>query len=58
LTDFLFLLGFFTFVFAPQVKRITEYDVAEQIMLRPIADVQRGIELEITRQVAGEADRR
>ena len=60
LTDFLFLLGFFILVFylSPQVKRISEDDVAEQIMLRPIADVQRGIELEIARQVARKADRR
>ena len=38
------------------MKRVSENDVAEQIMFRTIADVERGIELEIACDVAGESD--
>ena len=43
---------------APQMKCVGEDYVAEQIVLRSIADIKRGIELEIACDVAGETDRR
>ena len=46
------------FFAAPEVKRVGENYVAEQIVLRSVVDVERGIELEIRCDVAGEADRR
>ena len=42
---------------APDMKRVCEDYVTEQIVIRPIANVQRGVELKIGCYVAGEADR-
>jgi len=39
------------------MKSVRENDVAHQIVLRTITNVERGIELKIPRDVAGEADR-
>ena len=44
--------------FAPEVKCVTENYVTKQIVLRAIVDIERGVELEIARDVAGETDRR
>ena len=38
------------------MKRVGEDNVAKQIVLRTVADVERGIELEIGCDVAGETD--
>ena len=38
------------------MKRVGENYVAHEIVIRTIADVQRGIELEVGCDVAGEAD--
>ena len=46
------------FFAAPEVKRVGENYVAKQIVLRSVVDVERGIELEVWRDVAGESDRR
>ena len=43
---------------APEMKCVGENYVAHEVMIRTIADVQCGIELEIRCDVAGEADRR
>src|SRR5262249_10322447 len=43
---------------APEMKCVGENDVAHQIVIGTITDVQRGIELEIGCDVAGEPDRR
>ena len=43
---------------APEMKRVRENDVAEQIVLGIIADIERGIELKIRCDVAGETNRR
>ena len=43
---------------APEMKCVTENYVAKQIVLRAIVDIERGVELEIARDVAGETDRR
>ena len=43
---------------APEVKCVGENYIAHEVVIRTIADVQRGIELEIRCDVAGEADRR
>ena len=40
------------------MKSVRENYVAKQIVLGTIADIERGIELEITRDVAGETNRR
>jgi hypothetical protein len=40
------------------MKSVSENYVAEQIVLRTIIDIERGIKLEIARDVAGETDRR
>src|SRR5437764_7243589 len=45
------------FLFAtPEMKSISENDVAKQIVFRTVADVERGIELEVWCDVAGETD--
>ena len=41
---------------APEMKCVGENYVAEQIVLRSVVDVQRGIELEIRCDVASEPD--
>jgi hypothetical protein len=48
----------FSFFAAPEMKSVRENYVAKQIVLRAIVDVERGVELEIARDVAGETDRR
>ena len=42
---------------APDMKRVGEDYVTKQIVIRAIANVQRGVELKIGCYVAGEADR-
>ena len=49
--------GLFSFFAAPEMKSVGENYVAEQIVLRIIADIKRGIELKIGCDVAGETDR-
>ena len=46
------------FFAAPEMKSVSEDYVAKQIVLRTIIDVERGIELEIACDVAGETYRR
>src|SRR5207249_6090589 len=47
------------FFFAtPEMKSVSENDVAEQIVLWTVADVERRVELKIACDVAGETDRR
>ena len=46
------------FFAAPEMKCVGENYVAKQIVLRTVADVERGIELEIACDVTGETDRR
>src|SRR4051794_1536552 len=43
---------------SPDMKSGCEEDVTEQIVLRTITDIKRGIELEVWCDVAGETDRR
>ena len=43
---------------APDMKRVCEDYITKQVVIRAVVDVQRGIELEIRCDVAGEADRR
>ena len=43
--------------FAPNMKRVREDYVTEQIVLRTVIDIQRGIELEVRCDVASETDR-
>ena len=43
---------------APEMKCVGENYVAHKVVIRTITDVQRGIELEIGCDVAGEANRR
>ena len=40
------------------MKCVTENYVTKQIVPRAIVDIERGVELEIARDVAGETDRR
>ncbi len=42
----------------PEMKCVGENYVAHEVVIRTVANVQRGIELEIRRNVAGKADRR
>src|SRR5207244_387455 len=44
-------------VFAPDMKRVSENNVAHDAAWIVIAEINRGIELEIARQVAGKTDR-
>ena len=44
--------------FAPKVKSVGENYVPKQIVLWAIVDIERGVELEIARDVTGETDRR
>ena len=48
----------FLFRLAPKMKRVGEHNIAEKIVARSVIDVERGIQLEIARDVAGESDRR
>jgi hypothetical protein len=48
--------GFFFAI--PEAKSVGEDYVTKQIVLRAIVDIERGVELEIARDVAGETDRR
>ena len=41
---------------APEMKSVSENYVTEQIMLRTVVDIKRGIELEIACDVTGETD--
>lgn len=38
------------------MKRVSENDVPKEVVLRTVVDIERGIELEIARDVAGETD--
>jgi len=49
--------GLFSFFAAPEMKSVRENYVAKQIVFGIIADIERGIELEIGCDVAGETDR-
>ena len=40
----------------PEMKRVRENDITEQIVLRTIIDIKRGVELEVRCDVAGETD--
>ena len=43
---------------APDVKRVSKNDVPHQVVIRTIVNVQRGVELEIRCDIAGEANGR
>ena len=46
------------FFAAPEMKCVGENYIAHEVVIRAIADVQRGIKLEVRRDIASEADRR
>src|SRR6266404_6425583 len=51
--------GVFLFIFvAPDMKRVGEHDIAHQAAGIIVAEVERGIELEIAGQVASKSNRR
>jgi hypothetical protein len=45
------------FLFSPEMDGVGENDIAEHVIGSVVGDVDRGIDLQISRQIAGETNR-